>query len=303
MSTNLSIIGVESASARASKMSAWLLILGFVALYATGYFGLAKTTWTDSEEMHGPVVLAVALWALYQMRVKLFEAMQNSASLMAWPVLILGLGCFLIGKMLGIIVLEMGSQLFVFCGCLLLLGGTKAVKLALFPLVFLIFLVPLPGNLIDSLTGSLKQVVSIVAEDLLYWAGYPVARSGVTITIGQYQLLVADACSGLKSMFSLSAIGFLYLYLVEHKSRARNLLLVLSFLPIAFVANITRVMTLILVTYHFGDAAGQGFVHDFAGLILFVFAVLLLSGFDALLGICFVRSVKPSKPFNPPASL
>jgi exosortase B len=288
MSTNLDF-GKEA------KLGIWTLVIGFVLLYATSYLALAKTIWTDSDEMHGPVVLAVAVWALYKRRVELFEATQGSGSALAWPVLILGLACFFIGKTLGILVLEIGSQLFVFSGCLLLLGGKSALRIAIFPLVFLLFMVPLPGNLIDSLTGSLKQIVSVVAEDLLYAVGYPVARSGVTITIGQYHLLVADACSGLKSMFSLSAIGFLYLYLVEHRSRARNFLLIMSFLPIAFIANIVRVMTLILVTYHFGDAAGQGFVHEFAGMILFVFAVILLSGFDALLGFCFSRNIKSSK--------
>jgi exosortase len=113
---------------------------------------------------------------------------------------------------------------------------------------------------------------------------YPIARSGVMITIGQYQLLVADACSGLRSMFSLSAIGFLYIYLTEHKSFKRNLMLALSLIPIAFLANLIRVMVLILVTYHFGDAAGQGFIHDFAGLGIFVFSVLTLYSFDKFLG-------------------
>lgn len=85
-------------------------------------------------------------------------------------------------------------------------------------------------------------------------------------------------------MFSLSALGILYIYLVENKSGIRNGLLLASLLPIAFAANVVRVIILILVTYHFGDAAGQGFIHDAAGIVLFVIALLILSGFDALLG-------------------
>jgi exosortase B len=263
-----------------------ILALSFLAMYVPSYVGLAHTVWIDSEEMHGPIVMCVAAWALYGMRGQLLNSEYGNRNVFAGGLVFLfGLATFFTGKVLGILALEIGSQLFVLAGILLLIGGLKFLRLAIFPLVFLLFMVPLPGNLIDSLTGSLKQAVSVIAEQVLYLAGYPIARSGVTLTIGQYQLLVADACSGLKSMFSLSAIGFLYIYLVKPRSGFRNFLLIASLIPIAFAANIIRVLVLILVTYHFGDAAGQGFVHDFAGLILFVLAILLLTTFDSVLGL------------------
>ncbi|MCV4655922.1 archaeosortase/exosortase family protein, partial [Escherichia coli] len=85
------------------------------------------------------------------------------------------------------------------------------VRVLAFPLLFLVFMVPLPQMVIDSVTASLKQAVSAIDEDLLYFIGYPIARSGVVLMVGQYQLLVADACSGLNSMFSLTSLGVLYL--------------------------------------------------------------------------------------------
>ena len=119
----------------------------------------------------------------------------------------------------------------------------------------------------------------------MYVTGYPIARSGIVLNVGQYQLLVADACSGLNSMFSLSALGLVYLYLMRYRSFVHVGLLVACILPIAFAANIVRVMILVLVTYHFGDEAGQGFIHGFAGMILFLVALLMLFGFDSLLGV------------------
>ena len=113
--------------------------------------------------------------------------------------------------------------------------------------------------------------------------GYPIARNGVVLTIGQYQLLVADACSGINSMFSLSAIGLLYLHLIRYKSWLHNGLILASLLPIAFCANIMRVMLLVLVTYHFGDEAGQGFIHKFSGMVLFVAALIILLLLDTIL--------------------
>jgi exosortase B len=267
-----------------------IMSLGFLAMYVPSYLGLANTIWSDSEEMHGPIVLCVAAWALYGMRAQLVNVTEDKPrKLVGALVFATGLFFFFVGKVLGILVFEIGSQLFVLAGILILIGGFTLLRQAIFPLVFVLFMVPLPGNLVDSLTGSLKQIVSVIAEQVLYTAGYPIARSGVTITIGQYQLLVADACSGLKSMFSLSAIGFLYIYLVKHTSKLRNSLLIASLLPIAFAANIIRVLVLILVTYHFGDAAGQGFVHDFAGLILFMLAIFILAAFDSFLGF-FLRT-------------
>jgi exosortase len=129
----------------------------------------------------------------------------------------------------------------------------------------------------------MKQYVSEIAAQILYAAGYPIARAGVTLTMGQYQLLVADACAGLNSMFSLSALGLLYLYLMHRTSWLHNTFILVSLLPIALCANIARVIILVLVTYHFGDAAGQGLVHDFSGLVLFVIALIGILVLDAIL--------------------
>jgi exosortase B len=267
-----------------------ILLVGFFALYIPVYYELSTTRWTESDEMHGPIVITVAAWALWTSKDVIRTSITDQNHPIGWVVLALGLLLFFIGRLLEIQVLAVGSQVFTLAGGLWILGGISTLKIGLFPLIFLFFAIPLPGNFIDALTGELKQVVSVIAEWILYESGYPIARSGVMLNIGQYQLLVADACSGLKSMFSLSAIGFLYIYLVKHESLSRNILLALSLIPIAFVANILRVLTLILVTYHFGDAAGQGFVHDFAGLVLFVIAIIGLSAFDALLGLWFLRN-------------
>ena len=93
-----------------------------------------------------------------------------------------------------------------------MLGGRQVLRQMAFPLFFLIFVLPYPGWVIDSLTQPLKLMISQGAEWLLYLAGYPVARSGVLISLGQYRLMVADACSGLHSLIFLSALGLLYIH-------------------------------------------------------------------------------------------
>jgi exosortase len=129
----------------------------------------------------------------------------------------------------------------------------------------------------------MKIAVSYMAENVLFWFGYPIARTGVVLQIGQYQLLVADACSGIHTLISLEALGLLYLNVVKHYSLFRNVILAVFIVPISFVANVIRVMLLTLVIYYYGDAAGQGFVHSFSSIVLFVVALSLIMGMDSVL--------------------
>jgi exosortase B len=190
-----------------------------------------------------------------------------------------------------------GSQPFIVAAILLLLRGPDAVRIAWFALFYFIFMIPLPGIFVDTVTGPLKQWISVIVVELLYRVGYPISRTGVIISIGQYQMLVADACSGLHSMYSLSALGTLFMYIMGRKSLLHNAIMLASILPIAFAANIVRVIVLVLITYHFGDAAGQGFLHGAAGIVLMLVALLLFFALDSLLE----RILRPRDP-PPPSS-
>jgi exosortase B len=185
-----------------------------------------------------------------------------------------------------------GSQPFIAAGVLLLLRGPEAIRVAWFPLLYFVFMIPLPGILVDAVTGPLKQWISIIVVELLYDIGYPISRNGVVLTIGQYQMLVADACSGLHSMYSLSALGTLFMYIMARRSKLHNAIMLASILPIAFIANIVRVIALVLITYHFGDEAGQGFLHGAAGMVLMLVALMCFFALDALLDRVVVRREK-----------
>lgn len=267
----------------------WPIALGLMTLYLPTYWTLATGIWNSEEHAHGPIVLVVALYLIWYKRHELAAAAAEKAaptalqSTSGWLLLIAGLAIYAIGRSQDILIFEIGSQIPVLAAVLLLTLGPASLKALWFGLVFLLFMIPLPNFVVDVTTGPLKQYISAIAEQVLYIFGYPIARNGVVLTIGPYQLLVADACSGLHSMFSLSAMGLLYLYLIRHTSRLRNLLLVTAILPIAFIANVIRVMALILITYHYGDEAAQGFLHGFASISLFVVALLLLFVLDWLL--------------------
>ena len=268
----------------------WPVVLGLLVLYVPSYWTLAHGLWNSDDYAHGPIVLVVSLFLIWQQRAVFMEGTGTPTRVEAaigWTLLVVGLLAYALGRSQDILLFEIGSQIPVILGALLITLGTKAARALWFALFFLIFIVPLPGFIVDAATGPLKQYISVIAEQVLYAAGYPIGRTGVTLTVGQYQLLVADACSGLHSMFSLSAMGLLYLYLMQRTSVARNLIIMAAILPIAFVANVVRVMVLILVTYHLGDEAGQGFLHGFAGIMLFVIGLLFLFVLDWVLGFIF----------------
>lgn len=267
----------------------WPVVLGLLVLYVPTYWMLAHGLWNSEDHAHGPIVLAVTLFLVWQKRDALVQAGTpgRAEAAIGWTLLVIGLLAYALGRSQDILLFEVGSQIPVILGALLITVGAKAARALWFALFFLFFMIPLPGFIVDAATGPLKQYISVIAEHVLYAAGYPIARVGVTLTVGQYQLLVADACSGLHSMFSLSAMGLLYLYLMQRTSVARNLILMAAILPIAFAANVVRVMVLILVTYHLGDEAGQGFLHGFAGIMLFVIGLLFLFLLDWILGFIF----------------
>lgn len=259
------------------------VIAGLLVLYIPTFYDLATTLWQQDDHAHGPIILAIIVWLIWRKREALSVVPVNTAPVPGFGLLVVGLLLYAVGRSQDIIMFEVGALAPILAGVLFVARGWAGLRALWFPLLFIAFLVPLPGFFVDALTVPLKQNVSVIAEELLYAAGYPIARNGVVLTIGQYQLLVADACSGLNSMFSLSALGLLYLHLMRYQSWLHNGLILASILPIAFCANVVRVMILVLVTYHLGDAAGQGILHGFAGMLLFVIALTILFGFDALL--------------------
>ncbi|HEY8876228.1 MAG TPA: exosortase B [Roseateles sp.] len=264
-----------------------LVVLGLLVAYLPEYVELSQTVWRSDEQGHGPIIFAVSLWLLYNLRHALVALQSRPATASAIVVLLVGALLFAFGRSQDIWIFSIGSQIWVLAGLVLLFKGWRGLRLIWFPLFFMLFMVPLPEALVATVTAPLKSAVSLVASNLLYLLGYPVGRSGVTLTVGQYQLMVADACAGLNSMFTLEALGMLYMNLMRYTSAARNVTLALALVPIAFCANIGRVMILVLVTYYFGDAAGQGFVHGFAGMVLFLLALMLMLSLDKLLNVFF----------------
>lgn len=264
-----------------------LWLMAYVLFYAQTYATLMRDTWSTDDQGHGPMIIAASAFLMWQRRNAVFADQARPAPFAGSVLLMLALVAYTVGHSQSVIEIEALSQIPVLMAGLLLIHGWSAVRKVWFPLAFLLFSMPLPGALTQMITMPLKLAVSIVAEQFMYWMGYPIARVGVMLTVGQYQLLVADACSGLNSLFTLEALGLLYMNVMNYSNRTRNVLLAVMIIPISFFSNVTRVITLVLLTYHFGDEVGQGFAHNFSGMVLFAVALVLTYLFDSLLTLWF----------------
>jgi exosortase B len=272
----------------------WPLAGGLLLLAVPTLVRMWGTVWNEEAYEYGAMMFMIACWLLWRHRDVLAAVVAGvqadgsrrepqPAAVSGLVLLVLGGLMYYIGRSQNMALFEMGALLPLVIGSLMLLAGWAAVRSQWFALLFLAFAVPLPGFIIVAMTGRLKDVVSLVASWVLYEAGYPIARDGVMITIGQYPMLVADACSGMHSLFSLTAMGLLYMHLTYTPDRLRNGLVLAAIIPMAIVANIVRVMVLMLLTYHYGYEAGQGYLHSASGVVLFVVALTGLVAFDSLL--------------------
>lgn len=270
------------AELRAALPEWWPVMLGLAALFLPTMVSLFTGAWIGEEQAHGPMIFGLALWLVYRKWPEV-QAAPARPSWLGWPLLALGLALHLLGRSQHILMFEIGSIIVVLAAIVLAKLGGRALRVLWFPFFFMLFMVPLPSEFVAAVTMPMKMAVSWATEHILFAAGYPIARSGVILQIGQYQLLVADACAGLQTLLTLEALGLFYLNLMRHPSAFRNIGLALLIIPISFSANVIRVIVLTLVTYYLGDAAGQGFMHGFAGMVLFLTALVLILAVDSSL--------------------
>nr|WP_315197805.1 exosortase B [uncultured Aquabacterium sp.] len=270
-----------------------ILSLGLLGMFTLTlhdlFFNVDAGLWNKDEHSHGPIMLCLSLWLLHA-RWKEFDGKLDGTApgtWLAWVMFVVAVLFYAPGRALNIIYFEVFAFIPMLIGVVALIGGWPLLNKLKFPLFFLLFMVPIPGFVLDPISQFVKLHISIATAEILWYFGYPIGHTGVVLTIGPYQLLVADACAGMRTLFMLEAMGIFYLNVVRHTSLMRNITLGLLIVPISFAANMLRVLFLALITYHFGDEVGQGYLHGFAGLVLFVIALILTISIDGLLRLVF----------------
>jgi exosortase len=278
----LNLASTHSRPPKLTALESLPLILGFTALAIPTALSLGSQVWSREFGAHGPIVAITGAWLLWR-NIALFRqhAVPGNIILVAIGAAS-SLLLYVFGRAYDFISLEAAGLYGLGVSILYSRFGMKSMLANWFPLFYMSFLIPPPIWLLDHLTAPLKIFASWVATDVLQLFGVPISRQGVTLVVAQYQLLVEDACSGMNSLVGLVAISLFYIYLLRNASWKYSLFLTSLVIPIAIISNIIRIMTLVILTYNFGNAVAQGFLHETAGMILFATSLILVFSIDRI---------------------
>ena len=251
------------------------IILACMALLYGSVIKRLVSDWIHLPDFsHGFLIPIVSFYFVYEKR-KQLTTLLPSGQWIGLGLIIFGILLFLLGNLAAEYFTMRFSMLVVFGGVILFLLGKEFFKAFLFPIVFLICMIPIPSILMDRITFPMQLFASKVAARSLFLIGIPVLREGNMMILANTSLEVAEACSGIRSLISLLALSVVFAY-ISQKETWKRILLVLSTFPIAIIANAARVSGTGILAHHYGDKVAQGFFHGFSGWILFVVAFVSL---------------------------
>lgn len=295
MSTAVNTVPAPSAQPRLATPIPWTSLAWILALLILCYAPvLARlvTQWSEDEDMgHGFFVPAIAAYIAWQKREELFSG----------PLRINWWGLVLIGwAALQLTVATLGAELFLartafvlsVTGCILFAGGMYALRVLAFPVLLLFFMVPIPAVIYNELTLPLQLFASAVAETTLSLFGIPVLRDGNVLQLPSQTLSVVEACSGIRSLLSLSFLALVYGWFFDARPWMRWVLLAAT-IPIAILANSGRV-TITGVMSEIDPELARGFFHTASGWVIFMIALVILVAFHQFVNF-IVRSKHGSK--------
>lgn len=261
------------------KLAGWqaLTLAALVGLLYARILGrLVEQWWSDPNFSHGFFVPAFAFYVLWEKRSRL-AAIRPAPSIWGLAVMLLGLCVLLVGVFGAELFLSRVSLLALGAGLVLFFLGWEYLRAVLFPLLFLILMVPIPAIIFSQITFPLQILASKLSASLLPFFGVPVFREGNVINLPAMPLEVAEACSGIRSLLSLTTLAIMYGYLVEKRVVIRVALALCS-IPIAVAANALRIVGTGLLVQYWDPAKAEGFFHAFSGWLIFVVSLLMLFG-------------------------
>lgn len=267
----------EPTPAAAARAMPWSTIAWVFTLLVVAYFPILRLLvwqWANDEDVgHGFFVPLVAAFIAWQRREELLNLRPEpnwwGAVLIGWSIV-----QSYIGTLGAELFLQRTSFLIGLVGILLLTGGVKLVKALAFPLLLLPFMIPIPTVVYNQITFPLQLFASRVAETVLGWFNIPVLRDGNVLELATEKLNVAEACSGIRSLLSLTFLSLVYAYFFDKKVWMRWALF-LGTVPIAILANAGRVAITGMLADVNPDLA-HGFFHSLEGWIIFLIAFVML---------------------------
>jgi exosortase len=278
----------ETGSTRASKVTLSLLALLVVWSYLPVLYLYASQHWeTDNLQgayAHAPLILMVLIYFAWRQREVFNTPPTHQISFKGLLLLAAGAAAKVYGDIHGYVVLQGLSLIPLLAGILWVLQGEQAWRAMRFPILMLLFVVPLPNAAIDAITQPLISLTSDLVVPLLSLFDIEVSRTGHLLTVNARGSgdLIAPECSGIRSLVSLLAISSILAYLRGHQARRAGLLFLMTPL-LALLGNVVRIITTIVLIVYVSRESAESFFHSASGIVLFVFALCSLFAIDILL--------------------
>ena len=258
-----------------------MLIGAVVVLYWPVLGPMARQWYDDPNYSHGFLIPILSAYFVWERRRRL-AAVSRVPTWWGLPLLLLGTGMLVVGHVGAELYVQRVSLVTVLGGLVLLVLGRGALRISSFPIIFLMFMIPLPAIVLNAVAFPLQLFAAQAAATTLDLASIPVLREGNVVSLAHTTLEVAEACSGIRSLMSLLALATVYAYFTEPMLWKRGIIIVAA-IPVAIVANAFRVAGTGVLAHYFGVEAAQGFYHDFSGWLVFVVAFVLLLGIGVVL--------------------
>ena len=283
-----------------SAVAAFGLAAAFLLLYWPVLTKLVHDWANDDNYSHGFLIVPLAAYFVWERRHRL-AGLPITPSAIGLVAIGFGLAMLLAGLLGAELFLTRASMIPVIGGAVLFVLGWRMLWALIFPLAFLLLMIPIPAIIFNQIAFPLQLLASQVGEATLSTLGIPVLREGNLIILANTTLEVAEACSGIRSLISLLTLGIVFGYFTDPRPPVR-MAITLSTIPIAIVANAARVAGTGVAAHYYGVEAAQGFFHSFSGWLVFVFAFVMVLAVTRIVLWIAPRPGAPATPAVTPAA-
>ncbi|MBC8550662.1 MAG: exosortase/archaeosortase family protein [Candidatus Brocadiales bacterium] len=255
-------------------------------VYTPVFINLYQVRWDKLDYTHAYFILPIFFGLLWWKRNDIKKIVQTPGQKTGSPVslllLTIGIIIFIFGHRQNYIFLQTLSLIPFLFGLTGYMHGTKLSKELAFPILYLLLLVPPPFGILDSITLPMRYGSAAATEYLLNLTGYPITRDGLDMVIGYNTIYMGAPCSGFRSLITMISLFLAYVYVIQG-AIPKKVLLILFITPLALFGNLVRVITLCLITFYHGEEVGQGFFHNFSGIVIFIITLSGLMSIETLL--------------------
>jgi exosortase A len=259
---------------RSDKIKTTILLLFWVVVFCPIYPELVRDWFGHSDNSHALLVPFISLFFVWQRKDQLQSCRIDSS---AWGGVLLAISllAYVASYAGGLAFPARIAMVFSLIGLVWFCFGNAFIRILAFPLGFLLFMVPVPYSLINLVSMPLQLMATKVSAAFIQNCSIPVYREGNMLYFVQTQLEVAEACSGIRSIMALTMLSLVFCYL-SRDGWWRKALLIAAAIPIALLGNIVRVTGTGILAHFYGDQVARGFLHEFSGLVVFAFGLVLL---------------------------